>query len=115
MNRIVDYENLSRQIQTWIIDYADKYNIKTLVIGVSGGIDSAVVSTLCALTGIDTIAVGMPINSNSDNTKLSKKQLDYLNVKFGVRVDNIDLSPIYNSFNKLMSPNFSSDLTINNF
>lgn len=110
MNRIVDYENLSKKIQTWIIDYADTHNIKTLVVGVSGGIDSAVVSTLCALTGIDTIAVGMPINSNSDNTKLSKKQLEYLSIAFGVNVDEIDLSPIYNSFNKLMSPNFSSDL-----
>lgn len=110
MNRIVDYENLSKKIQTWIIDYADTHNIKTLVVGVSGGIDSAVVSTLCALTGIDTIAVGMPINSNSDNTKLSKKQLEYLSMSFGINTDEIDLSPIYNSFNKLMSPNFSSDL-----
>ncbi len=110
MNRIVDYENLSRKIQKWIIDYADNQNIKTLVVGVSGGIDSAVVSTLCALTGIDTIAVGMPINSNSDNTKLSKKQLEYLSMSFGINTDEIDLSPIYNSFNKLMSPNFSSDL-----
>lgn len=110
MNRIVDYENLSRKIQTWITNYADKHNFKTLVVGVSGGIDSAVVSTLCALTGINTIAVGMPINSNSNNTKLSKKQLNHLSSKFGVNVEEIDLSPIYNLFNKLMSVKFSSDL-----
>jgi NAD+ synthase len=56
MNRIIDYENLSEKIQTWIINYVETHNIKTLVVGVSGGIDSAVVSTLCAKTGIPTIA-----------------------------------------------------------
>jgi NAD+ synthase len=60
MNRIIDYENLSNQIQTWVQNYVEENNIKTLVVGVSGGIDSAVVSTLCAKTGIPTIVVGMP-------------------------------------------------------
>ena len=58
MNRIIDYKNLSEEIQNWITNYVNNHNIKTLVIGVSGGIDSAVVSTLCAKTGIPTIAVG---------------------------------------------------------
>ena len=68
MNRIIDYKNLSEEIQNWITNYVNNHNIKTLVIGVSGGIDSAVVSTLCAKTGIPTIAVGMPLNSKPENT-----------------------------------------------
>jgi NH3-dependent NAD+ synthetase len=78
MNRILDYENLSVKLQSWIKNYVNKYNINSLVIGVSGGIDSAVVSTLFALTGIETIAVGLPINSNINNTELSNKQLSFL-------------------------------------
>jgi NAD+ synthase len=110
MNRIIDYKNLSEQIENWILNYAKKYNIQTLVVGVSGGIDSAVVSTLCAKTNIPTIAVGIPINSNSNNTKLSNKQLEFLNYKFKTQIEEIDLSLLYNTFNKLMSNKFSSDL-----
>ena len=50
-------------IVKWIKDYADKYNIKTLVIGVSGGIDSAVTSTLCAMTGLRVIPMVMSIRN----------------------------------------------------
>ena len=46
MIRIDDYEQLKTRIVNWIKDYYWKYNIKALVVGVSGGIDSAVVSTL---------------------------------------------------------------------
>ena len=45
---------LHNQIKDWIKDYANKNKIDQLVVGVSGGIDSAVTSTLCALTGIPT-------------------------------------------------------------
>jgi NAD+ synthase len=48
MNRITDYPRLKTRIVSWIKDYAITNNIKSLVVGVSGGIDSAVVSTLCA-------------------------------------------------------------------
>ena len=109
MNRIIDYQTLSSQIQKWIIDYVNQNNIKTLVVGVSGGIDSAVVSTLCAKTGIPTIAVGMPINSTVNNTELSNTQLEYLK-QYDVKTNSIDLSLIYNSFNQLMVSDFSSDL-----
>jgi NAD+ synthase len=109
MNRIIDYENLSNQIQNWIIDYVNENKIKTLVIGVSGGIDSAVVSTLCSKTGIPTIAVGMPLNSKKENTKLSNLQLDFL-VKNNVRIVEYDLSKTFKSFETLMSDYFVSDL-----
>jgi NH3-dependent NAD+ synthetase len=43
MDRIIDYENLSKRIQEWILSYTVENKITTLVVGVSGGIDSAVV------------------------------------------------------------------------
>ena len=72
MNRIIDYENLALKIEIWIKTYVNQHTIKSLVVGVSGGIDSAVVSTLCAKTGIPTIAVGMPLNSKLNNTRFTK-------------------------------------------
>ena len=48
-------------ISDWIGSYAKKNSIKSLIIGISGGIDSAVTSTLCAKTGINTFVISMPI------------------------------------------------------
>ena len=71
MIRIKDYEQLKTRIVNWISDYCWKYNIKALVVGVSGGIDSAVVSTLCAETGFPTYVLTMPLHSKKGNTELS--------------------------------------------
>ena len=48
MNRIKDYDRLAFDIDRWLKDYYYMHSIKAFVVGVSGGIDSAVVSTLCA-------------------------------------------------------------------
>jgi NAD+ synthase len=109
MNRIIDYENLSKEIQNWIINYVNEFNIKTLVVGVSGGIDSAVVSTLCANTGISTIAVGMPLNSKPENTKLSNLQLKFLS-KLNVQRIEVELSKTFKSFENTISSFVTSDL-----
>ena len=113
MNRIIDYENLSLKIQEWIKSYVAENNISTLVVGISGGIDSAVVSTLCAKTGIPTIVVSMPINSSPENTKLSDLQISLLIAKYE-NVDGcyIDLSSVFNSFksHKAFEEDFNSEL-----
>jgi NAD+ synthase len=113
MNRIIDYENLSLKIQEWIKNYVTENGISTLVIGVSGGIDSAVVSTLCAETGIPTIVVGIPINSRPENTKLSDLQIALLTTKYeNVDGFNIDLTPVFESFksHKAFEKTFFSEL-----
>jgi NAD+ synthase len=114
MNRIVDYQNLSKEIKSWITDYAKENNLKTLVIGVSGGIDSAVVSTLCAETGLPTIVVGMPINSNKKNTELSEKQIEFLSTKYKNNVSgyNVDLTKTFQEFksHSVFKNQFNSEL-----
>ena len=65
MNRIADYEELKKRIVKWLSDYVVDHNIKSFVVGVSGGIDSAVVSTLCAETGLKTYVLSMPLNQIS--------------------------------------------------
>ena len=113
MNRIIDYENLSIKIQDWIKSYVNENGISTLIVGVSGGIDSAVVSTLCAETGIPTIVVGMPINSSPENTKLSDLQISLLTAKYdNVEGYYIDLAPLLESFksHKAFDKRFNSEL-----
>ena len=101
MNRIQDYVELKKRIVSWIKDYADSNGIKSLVVGVSGGIDSAVVSTLCAETGLPTYVLTMPLNSKKENTALSDAHAKALDDKYeNVNQHNIDLSTTYH---KLLS------------
>jgi len=99
MNRIDSYEDLADKIVGWIKDYYWENNIKALVVGVSGGIDSAVVSTLCAKTGLPTYVLTMPLHSKIDNTELSDLHARALSKKYSnVRVTNVDLSETYETF-----------------
>ena len=96
MNRIKDYVELEERIIAWIKEYADNNGIKALVIGVSGGIDSAVVSTLCARTGIPTYVLSMPLNSSSTNDSLSDSYTTYLENNYdNVTKIRIELSAVY--------------------
>jgi NAD+ synthase len=114
MNRIIDYENLSKEIQLWITNYVKENNLSELIVGVSGGIDSAVVSTLCAETGLPTIIVGMPIYSNEKNTKLSIKQIEFLSTKYKKNVSgyHVDLTKTFQEFQShpLFKNRFNSEL-----
>ena len=61
---------LATEIKDWIKGYCKDNNIQQLVVGVSGGIDSAVVSTLCSMTGIPTLTLVMPIRQKQEQTDL---------------------------------------------
>ncbi len=67
-------------ITGWILDYCSKMPKKpsSLVVGVSGGIDSAVVSTICASTGMKTFALSMPIKQIKEQDDLSKAHCEWL-------------------------------------
>ena len=71
-------------ISNWIKDYVGKMPTKaqSLVIGISGGIDSSVSSTLSAITGLKTIVVSMPIKQKSNQHDLSIKHQEWLINKF---------------------------------
>lgn len=88
-------------ITKWIKDYAKKNKIKALVVGVSGGIDSAVVSTLCAKTGLPVTVVSMPIRQNKKLHSLSLLQCDFLTKNYkNVSQVNIDLTAVFTAFEK---------------
>ena len=69
-----------KYISNWIKAYVDKMPTKaeSLVIGISGGIDSSVSSTLSALTGLKTIVLTMPIKQKDNQHDLSLKHQNWL-------------------------------------
>lgn len=109
MNRIADYEKLKNDIVRWLGDYVIEHNLKAFVIGVSGGIDSAVSSTLAASTGLPTYALGMPIYQNSDQETLSDAHLNWLQTNFSnVTASKFDLTKVFDTFQFTMRE-FGSD------
>lgn len=103
-------------ISNWIKDYAISlpFNPPSLIIGVSGGIDSAVTSTLCAKTGLKTIAVSMPIKQNQSQHDLSLRHLKWLEDTFdNVEIMTIELDEVFKSFELTMT-NFNNKLAFAN-
>ena len=99
MNRIENYDRLAFDIDRWLKDYYYMYAIKAFVVGVSGGIDSAVVSTLCAKTELPTYVLTMPLHSKEENTELSELHAYGLVEKYSnVSLVNVDLSETYDKF-----------------
>jgi NAD+ synthase len=98
-------------ISSWIKDYVNKMPNKaqSLVIGISGGIDSSVSSTLSAMTGLKTIVLSMPIKQKSNQHDLSVKHLEWLVNKFNnVESHTINLDELFSSFSSSLS-NFDNE------
>ena len=99
MNRIENYSELETRIVSWMKSYAEQFNIKAFVIGVSGGIDSAVSSTLAAKTGLPVYALGMPIHQKAEQESLSDAHLEWLQSNFdNVVVQKFDLTRVFDTF-----------------
>ena len=99
-------------IVNWITSYVKSTNgkIKSLVVGVSGGIDSALVSTLCAMTGLKTVVLTIPIMKS--DMALANKHCDFLTKNFkNVSHHNINLTTVYERFEEsCVQANFSEAL-----
>ena len=103
-------------IVNWIKNYCSsiKKQPVALVVGVSGGIDSAVASTLSAKTGLKTIAVSMPIKQNQAQHNLSLRHLKWLENNFdNIATKVINLDNIFSTFNHIMK-DFNNELAFAN-
>jgi len=97
-------------IKNWIIDYVQSMPKKasTLVVGVSGGIDSAVVSTISSMTGLKTFVLSMPIKQIKNQDDLSKLHCNWLVNNFkNVSYLNVDLDNVFSSFENALGKNNS--------
>jgi NAD+ synthase len=100
-----------KYISNWILEYVNAMPKKaeSLVIGISGGIDSSVSSTLSAMTGIKTIVLSMPINQIKSQHDLSLKHQEWLTKKFkNVESHTLKLDEVFNTFKSTLS-NFNNE------
>ena len=115
MNRIEDYEVLKNRIVEWIGNYAESNGIKSLVVGVSGGIDSAVSSTLAAETGLPTYTLGMPLLQKEEQESLSDAHLNWLGDNYvNIITEKFDLSNLFEVFRYTMRNYGEDDLALAN-
>jgi len=106
---------IAQKIVSWLKDYSESAIKDGFVVGVSGGIDSAVTSTLCALTEKEVLVVRMPIHQIKSQNNLSKKHTDWLIENFSnVSVVEVDLSDIFDRFIKLFDNKDKSSLSLAN-
>ena len=94
-----DWHKIGQEIIDWIKEYAVKNNILSLIVGVSGGIDSSVTSTLCAKTGLRTIVLNMPINQERKQNELANKHIKWLKENWSnVESYGVELTNTYEEF-----------------
>ena len=97
-------EKITEKIVNWLKDYAEKAHVNGYVIGVSGGVDSGVVSTLCAMTGLKTLLIEMPIHQKEDQVSRALDHIENLKSRFpNVEAISVNLTStfdeLYKSFN----------------
>ena len=89
-------EKVVNHIVDWLKDYATKAGVKGFVIGVSGGIDSAVTSALCAKTGLDLLCVEMPIHQAKSQVNRALNHIDWLKSNFKTASSiEVNLTPVF--------------------
>ena len=97
MDKLIDH------IVSWLKEYALKARMDGFVVGISGGIDSAVTSELCAKTGLKVIGVNLPIRQASQEYTLAKAHLAYLSSRYSNSKElEINLSDLFSQFETTM-------------
>ena len=115
MNRIADYIELRDRIVGFLNQYRRDNGMDSFVVGVSGGIDSAVASTLAATTGAPVYALGMPIHQKPEQENLSDEHLHWLQLNFpNVTVLKYDLTETFEQFKSTLGDEGGGDLPLAN-
>jgi NAD+ synthase len=95
----IEVEKVNDWIVNWLKTYAEIAGVRGFVIGISGGVDSAVTSTLCAQTGLATLCIEMPIHQAESQVNRGREHINQLMQRFeNVSRDLTDLTPVYESF-----------------
>lgn len=100
----MDVEKVNAQIVDWLKDYVLNANANGFVVGISGGVDSAVTSMLCAQTGFDVLCVEMPIHQAQSQVSRGREHITQLKNRFlNVRSTEVDLTSTFEIFRKQVS------------
>jgi NAD+ synthase len=101
-------------IVNWLKEYSVNSKTNGFVVGVSGGIDSAVVSTLCALTGLPTLVVSMPIRQSNAEYDRATEHIDWLLKYQNVSVKEINLTSSFEAIEANLPTEIQDHLTMAN-
>jgi len=102
--KVIDY------IVAWLKDYALTARVNGFVTGISGGIDSAVTSTLCAKTGLDLLCLEMPIHQAANQVSRASNHISWLQEKYDrVKRQKTDLTPVFDSLVTALPPVVSEE------
>lgn len=94
-------EKVTNHIVNWLKEYAQNAKVKGFVVGISGGIDSAVTSALCARTGLTTLCVEMPIHQAQSQVNRGKEHIAFLKEQYSnVGSEIVDLTDTFEVFKK---------------
>lgn len=95
----IQTEKVNTYIVEWLKDYATNAKVNGFIIGISGGVDSAVTSTLCAQTGLKVLCVEMPIHQAPNQVSRGREHIDQLKKRFP-NISNIetDLTSTFEAF-----------------
>ena len=92
-------EKVTQYIVQWLKDYAENARVNGFVIGISGGIDSAVTSTLCAETGLKVLCIEMPIHQAESHVSRGQEHIAQLKERYSNVSDiKVDLTPVFEEF-----------------
>jgi len=98
-NATFQAQAINDHIVKWLRNYATNAKVKGFVVGISGGIDSALTSTLCALTGLPTLCIEMPIHQPPAHVSRAQEHIKYLKENFtNVSSALADLTPVFETF-----------------
>jgi NAD+ synthase len=99
ISKIMQTEKVVNHIVDWLKEYANNARVNGFVIGISGGIDSAVTSTLCAKTGLDLLCIEMPIHQAASHVTRAQEHIAQLKKRFPkVKDTRVDLTPVFEEF-----------------
>lgn len=99
--RTLQIEKVNTHIVEWLKSYAENSKVNGFVIGISGGVDSAVTSTLCAQTGLKVLCVEMPIHQAPSHVSRAKEHIEQLKNRFPNVTNAVaDLTSVFETFKK---------------
>lgn len=102
---------INDHIVKWLKDYASNAKVKGFVVGISGGIDSALTSTLCAQTGLPTLCIEMPIHQPPAHVSRAQEHIMSLKSRFNnVSSALADLTPVFETFKQQVPDNDNQHL-----
>lgn len=112
-NSTINVEKVNDHIVNWLKSYAESAKVNGFVVGISGGIDSALTSTLCAQTGLQTLCVEMPIHQAQSHVNRAQEHIAQLKNRFSNVIDTrVDLTPVFESIKKEV-PSSENEIKLN--